>query len=359
MDQRTSGKDTQSDAAPLEALDLGDLLVRALLDHTPDALIVADEDGRIRLVNNGFEGMFGYDRAEMLGRSVDLLVPEPLRTRHHAHRLHYGASPHRRPMGQGIELEGRRGDGSTFPVEISLSPLERDGRLLTIATVRDITDRTAAERALADTRQRLTLSEDRERIARDLHDKVIQKLFATGLGLQAAASRTDSEPVRDRLRAAIDDLDESIREIRTSIFALHAPVGGHTGLRAEIIEKATDSARILGFSPTVRFVGPVDAATTADEADALLATLQEALSNIVRHAQASSVEIDVNAHDELELVVRDDGVGIPADVAGGDGLRNMRRRASELGGSVRVDAIEPSGTMVRWRVPIGSGRQPR
>src|SRR5690606_36860861 len=115
----------------------------------------------------------------------------------------------------------------------------------------------------------------------------------------------------------------------------------------------------LGFSPTVRFVGPVDAATTADEADALLSTLQEALSNIVRHAQASSVEIDVHANDELELVVRDDGVGIPAAVEGGDGLRNMRRRASELGGTVRIDAVEPSGTMLRWRVPIESARLPR
>jgi two-component system, NarL family, sensor histidine kinase DevS len=462
---------------PLEALEIEEYLVRALLEQVPDSLVVADEDGRIRLVNHGFEEMFGYDRAEVLGQHVEMLVPEDLRTRHSAHRLRFRAAPHRRPMGQGLELEGRRCDGSMFPVEISLSPLERDGGSLTIATIRDVTDRKVAERevrwvqrlldatndavyvfrpddltflhvnagavrqsgytgdelltmgplhllpdfperrlravlepladesappllfettvrrangadvpvdivcewlrpdpafdpvfvatardvserlatqqALVATRQRLALSEDRERIARDLHDKVIQRLFATGLGLQAAASRSDADNVRDRLRLAIDDLDQAIREIRTSIFALHEPADNGLGsLRSGVIAKVNEATRVLGFSPTIQFVGPVDTSATPGMTEALLATLQEALSNVVRHSHASSVNVEVRANDDLELRVRDDGVGFGDEPSSGEGLRNMRQRVEQLGGKLLFTGVEPSGTELSWRIPV-------
>jgi PAS domain S-box-containing protein len=472
-----SKADERGAATPLEALEVEEFLVRALLEQVPDGLVVADEDGLIRLVNRGFEEMFGYDRAEVLGQRVEMLVPESVRTRHSAHRLRFRASPHRRPMGQGLELEGQRRDGTLFPVEISLSPLERDAGSLTIATIRDVTERRAAEhqvrwvqrlldattdavyvfrvddlsfvhvnagaerqtgyaaadllsmsplhvlpdyperrlrallapmtddgaaplqfetsvrradgtdvpvevvcewlrpdptfdpvyvatardvserllteQALATARQRLALSEDRERIARDLHDKVIQRLFATGLGLQAAASRADAEPVRDRLRTAIDDLDQAIREIRTSIFELHEAVSSSPeSLRAQVITKVNDATRLLGFSPAVQFSGPVDTVATGPLADALLATLQEALSNVVRHADAGSVDVEVRADDDLWLRVRDDGVGFDADQTdGGDGLRNMRTRAARLGGSLRITRVEPHGAEVTWSVP--------
>ncbi|HEX7096095.1 MAG TPA: PAS domain S-box protein, partial [Acidimicrobiales bacterium] len=344
--------DTDHGATPLDELKLDEVLAGSLLEQVPDGLMVTDEHGRIRLVNSGLEEMFGYDRAELLGEHVELLVPESARAPHRAHRLRYRASPHRRPMGAGLQLEGRRKDGSTFPVDVSLNPIRLGDEVHTIATVRDISERKAAERrsqwvqrlldstsdaiyvfdrntlallhvnegacrqtgysreqletmtplhvlpdlperelrqllaplmtddatdgapktigfetrvrqangtdlfvemvcelvqpfpdsepvfvasarditerlenqrALAETRERLALAEDRERIARDLHDKVIQRLFATGLGLQSVAGRADAGPVRDRIHGAIDDLDQAIREIRTSIFALHRP----------------------------------------------------------------------------------------------------------------------------------------
>ena len=197
------------------------------------------------------------------------------------------------------------------------------------------------------------MSEDRERIARDLHDKVIQRLFATGLGLQAAASRTEADPVRDRLRLAIDDLDQAIREIRTSIFALQEPVEDQEGLRDAVIAKVNEASRVLGFAPGIQFTGPVDTATTPAITEALLATLQEALSNIVRHASATAVGVEVRAGDALELCVRDNGVGLePERIGTGNGLGNMTRRIEAIGGSLRLTQVEPAGTELLGTVPL-------
>jgi hypothetical protein len=144
-----------------------------------------------------------------------------MRAVHVRHRADYAAGPTPRPMGAGLELEGRRRDGSTFPVEISLSPLRTAEQMLVIAAVRDITERrTVEERALAAERE-LGQLEDRERIARELHDTVIQRLFATGMALQSMASQLPEEQSQ-RLEQAVDDLDETIREVRTAIFGLRS-----------------------------------------------------------------------------------------------------------------------------------------
>ena len=186
----------------------------------------------------------------------------------------------------------------------------------------------------------LTLSEERERIARNLHDTVIQRLFAVGLALQGASRMLGRPDAQERLQTSIDDLDETIRQIRTTIFAISRPrkmTGG--GVRSEILEVTDEAAARLGLDVRVDFDGPIDASVGVDTADRLLVTVREAISNVVRHAKARTVDVVVKVdHDTLVLHVIDDGVGIePAAAAGGGrGLSNLAERAKLLGGGFDV-----------------------
>jgi len=196
----------------------------------------------------------------------------------------------------------------------------------------------------------LTLFEDRERIARDLHDTVIQRLFATGLGLQGAARLAERPEVQARIHTAVDDLDETIRQIRTTIFALEAPAG--ETIRQAVLEVAEDAGRALGFQPSVRFHGPVDAVVAGDLADHLLATVREALSNVVKHAGAHRVDVVLSVDDNIALRVVDDGVGFPEQPSStGHGLGNMAARAAVYGGTLTTSARPEGGTTLVWTVP--------
>jgi signal transduction histidine kinase len=198
----------------------------------------------------------------------------------------------------------------------------------------------------------LALFEDRERIARDLHDRVIQRLFATGLSLQALAGSAVPADVAERLARAVDDLDETVREVRSSIFELHTARVPGRSLRQEVLAACTDAGRVLGFEPVVHFDGPVDARADDRLADHLLAVLREALSNVTRHARASTAAVDLAATaDRIVLTVTDDGVGLDPAAHGGHGLANMRRRATALGGEVAIDPGTDAGTRVVWSVP--------
>lgn len=204
--------------------------------------------------------------------------------------------------------------------------------------------------ALAD-REELAVISDRERIARDLHDVVIQQLFATGLQLEGAVLLADSTEVTLRLDRAITQLDQTIRAIRGTIFELKQQRAG--SLRAEVRALVEEYVPVLGYTPAVRTSGPVDTAVTDQVREQLLPVLREALSNLARHAQASHAEVVVLADaDELRLCVSDDGVGLAADRSE-SGLRNARRRAATLGGSLDLRVREPHGTSFTWQVPLG------
>lgn len=198
----------------------------------------------------------------------------------------------------------------------------------------------------------MSMMADRDRIARDLHDRVIQRLFAIGLSLEGI-SRADLPPdIAERLHRAVDDLDETVRQVRSSIFELGERRLPGRSLRQEVIAVCADAGRGLGFEPVVRFEGAVDAATDAPTADHMLAVVREALANVARHAQARHVEVGVKVADgTVELVVADDGVGIAPDADPGHGLRNMERRATGLGGRLTVEPGSPTGTRVTWSVP--------
>jgi len=197
----------------------------------------------------------------------------------------------------------------------------------------------------------LALLEDRERIARDLHDTVIQRLFATGLRLQGAARLAERPELAERITQAVDDLDLTVKHIRTAIFGLEASRRAIGGLRQRVLALTSEAAGALGFDPHVLFDGAIDN-TREETAIELLAVLREALSNVARHARASRIEAEVIAEHDVMLRVVDDGVGLPAERrAAGRGLGNMAARASMLGGTMVTGPASPSGTVLEWRVP--------
>jgi signal transduction histidine kinase len=203
----------------------------------------------------------------------------------------------------------------------------------------------------------LALAEDRERIARDLHDTVIQRLFATGLSLQGSVAlvRSDAARAVERIEAAVDDLDLTVKHIRSAIFGLEASRPSPDGLRDRVLGLCREAAGALGFEPRVLFDGPVDTTVPDDVAVELLATLREALTNVARHAHATRVEVEVLVlvGDQVVLRVIDDGVGAPGpDAPRGHGLANMAARATRQGGTFELRAGLPSGTVLEWRVPV-------
>ena len=199
--------------------------------------------------------------------------------------------------------------------------------------------------------ERLVLLEDRDRIAKDLHDTVIQRLFATAMTLMSAIKITQRPDVAVRVQRAVDDLDETIRQIRSTIFALQAAPGDIPALRNRILAVTDGIRESLGFAPAVRLEGLVDTTVNDEIGEQLIAVLQEALSNVVRHAHAHRVGVSVHAGQDLVLVVEDDGTGIPP---GGrrSGLRNLADRARNLGGSFETRDREGGGSVLEWRVPL-------
>jgi signal transduction histidine kinase len=200
--------------------------------------------------------------------------------------------------------------------------------------------------------EQLAVFEDRDRIARDLHDLVIQRLYATGMSLQGLVGLIGSPDVAGRVSVAIDALDETIGEIRTSIFALQTrQVAPKPALRARILAAADELTGPLGFPPSLQLHGRLDDAVPADIADQLLGALREALSNAARHAGASRVDVQVRAGSDLLLTVTDDGSGIK-DTGRRSGLSNLELRARKLGGSSQAEPAAGGGTELRWRVPL-------
>jgi signal transduction histidine kinase len=211
-------------------------------------------------------------------------------------------------------------------------------------------------------RERAVLLDERDRIAADLHDHIIQRLFAAGLSLQGVTARLGAHPAAARITGVIDELDDTIAQIRTTIFAVQqAATPTSQGLRARILGLVTDAAETLGFTPALRFSGPVDT-TVADAADAgalsddLAAVLRESLSNITRHAKATRVEVDIAVTTEqagslLTLKVCDNGIGI-GDTTRSSGTANLAHRAERRGGTLVLAPNNPAGTRLEWCVPI-------
>ncbi len=337
---------------------LSDEVLRRALDAAPDGIAVVDANGTIVAVNQMAEKLFEYAHDDLVGMSVDSLLPAESLPVHKQRRAEYAAHPRTRSMGSGLDLRARKQSGAEFPVEISLSPLDTADGPLVVVIIRDVSERRAADDELQRAHEALALVDDRERIARDLHDTVIQRLFAVGLSLQGALTRAANDPAAERIQLAIDEIDATIRDIRSSIFALHAHRRSGDGARDEVLAVAREAARVLGFEPTVHFDGPIDTVLTNELRDHLLASLREALSNVTKHAHASRVVIELSVDGSgVCLRVRDNGVGIENPGAG-NGLPNIRDRAATIGGECLITTAPGGGTQVDWRVPLRADSGP-
>ena len=469
---------------------------------------MVDEQGVVEVASAAVETLFGYGVGQVVGEPVDLLVPDQVREVHHTYRAAYIEDPVSRPMGGGLELHGRRRDGSVFPVDVSLTPLTFEGRVRTAAFVRDATRRRRTEHLMRDVnevtqrvlagaevhdilmdvserarslvsgsaawvvvpdesnpdRLRVTAAAGRaadqllgasldaetslsarsmlagqpvvlvdmsaeaavllearqggfgpgaylpmltqdgpigalvvardtgaesfsdsevaavevfasaaavaialgttrdsleafhilrehERIGRDLHDTVIQRLFALGMRLQAAQRLADPR-VNERINEAVDAIDEVIRDIRETIFDLNRPQGSDLDVRQRVREVVAEVGSHLDFTPRVTFRGPVEAAVSEQTLTHLLAVARECLTNVGRHAQASRADVVLQATAaSVTLSVADDGIGPPDGPSAGHGLANMADRAEDLGGEFHVTARKPKGTLVQWTAP--------
>ncbi|MCS7479361.1 GAF domain-containing protein [Umezawaea endophytica] len=198
----------------------------------------------------------------------------------------------------------------------------------------------------------LDVLEDRDRIARDLHDHVIQRLFVTGMSLQGTLRRITSTEVRGRVMTAVEQLDQTVREIRTSIFDLQSAGDDGVSLRRRLLDVIAELTESTELSPAVRMSGTVDNSVSDELAEHVEAVVREAVSNVVRHARASALTVTVEAGDELIISIVDDGVGVPQDIAR-SGLLNLEHRAQRFGGSLSVTSGTGGGSRVTWRVPLG------
>jgi signal transduction histidine kinase len=200
--------------------------------------------------------------------------------------------------------------------------------------------------------QRISLLEDRERIARDLHDHVIQSLFATGLKVQSAERLSQEAVVRPRLAEVVQEIDGTIRQLRTTIFQLSDRASASCGLRSAVLDVLDEVAPVLAFEPEVEFDGPVDAASDAALVEEVVAVLREAATNCGKHAGASRLVVRLHvAAGRLSLTVEDDGIGLGSSTRR-SGLANLHERAARLGGSLAVGVPAGGGTRLCWSVPL-------
>ena len=356
MPSMGSGDDKNHNRPRLEVL--SDAILHQAIISSPDGLLICDAAGTIRFVNDALCTMVAYTSDQLIGQQVEMLVPSREHDTHVQRREGYIESPHSRPMGRGLTLSAVRSDGTEVAVEISLSPVSSPMGSMTIASIRDITDRLADAERLRATREMLTLSSERERIARDLHDTVLQRLFGLGLELQALAMKQSGLPDSDstvaRLETSVDEIDHIIKEIRTSVFTLGA-ARREGSLGQEIGDILAQSARVLGFSPRLRIEGALEHMISGPLRIDLTASLREALGNVARHSQATVVSVELVVQDyTLTMRVIDNGIGIPQDAQSspGNGLRNLSTRAETHGGSCTLVPLEAGGTLVEWIVPV-------
>lgn len=343
-----SAEERQAGPADLSAEDY-----RAVFESSPDGILIADTGGIIQAVNRRLVELFGYDAGELEGRPVEILVPGELRGVHREHRDRYARSPQPRPMGIGMELRGVLKDGSELPVEISLSPLRKEGRTLIIATIRDVTGRKRLRDFGAGA---LRAAEDeRHRIARELHDDTAQRLSGLLIRLRLAsdvAGPTDRRAVFDSMREEILECAEGVRRIARG---LRPPALEDAGVAAAIRSHVRGLQETTGASIAVD-VEPVEHLLDADTRLVLYRILQEALSNALRHADPDRVLIRIEARDGSVVgTVQDDGRGFdPVErerSGGGLGLLGMTERAALVGGRVAVDSEPGRGTVVEVEIP--------
>ena len=350
-----------------ETLRQTEATTQTVLETASQAILVVHGDGTIHLANQMAERMFGYAREKLLGRPIEMLLPESLCENHVKHRAEFGSKPQSRPMGIGLELLGRRMDGSEFPIEVSLSQVETNAGPLAVAFVTDITMRRRAEVALRNserdlralTGRLLTAHEDERRlIAQELHDDVTQQLalLAIDIGKLAGVSLSVGE-TRTRLRSIQNQIVHVSNDVRRVSRWLHPAILEDLGLSAALQAFCEEFGKAQGI--TVRFDGRVELnGLSAAARSCLYRIAQESVRNAAKHARATSVRVKLrNTGEHVQIVVTDDGVGFSADLGPlktGLGIVSMKERARLVNGTFSITSHPGRGTEVSASVPLGS-----
>ncbi len=342
---------------------------RALLDSAPDGVVIVDETGSIVLVNSQTEKLFGYARERLLGEPVEMLLPERFRRVHTNHRHGYLADPITRPMGDGLQLAGRRADGSEFPLDISLSSLLTSEGVLVTAFVRDVTERVRAERELhgleklvhgQEERRDLMAhlvraqEDERARIAADIHSDSIQIMTASAMRLQMLRDEL-TDPAHLALLLRLDEtIQESIKRLRRLLFELRPRVLDSEGLVAAIRTylQEQEAPFVISFE---------DHLTTEPSSNSRVIAyriVQEAVTNARKHSNADRLDVLVETSDGgIHLLVRDDGDGFAhldeeKEVRPGHlGIAAMRERAELAGGWLQIHSARDTGTILEAWIP--------
>jgi PAS domain S-box-containing protein len=335
----------------MESSSLSERLAIAVVESSPDGLLLCDDHGVINYVNEELSSMSGYRVVELIGKKVETLVPMDTRPAHPTLRDSFVAANASRPMGPSGDVRLLCRDGSELSVSIALSVI-RDGAVRSVvASIRDISERVEQERRLQISNEALALASERERIARDLHDTALQHLYALGLEMQALEMLVDSS-MSTRLSSAVDQIDHAIREIRTTVFTLGS-AQRHGSFGQEIQALLRQATRVLGFSPRLVIDGAAELLIPPHVRIELFAALREALGNVARHAHASEALVEIRVDQALTATVDDNGTGISADAVGkGNGLGNLAARAAGLGGTFDIRAKPAGGTRLTWKVPV-------
>ena len=337
-----------------------------LLEAAPDAIVGVDEAGRIMLVNQQVERVFGYAREELLGERVERLVPERFHRAHVVHRGRYFADPGTRSMGAELDLFGLRKDGTEFPAEISLSSIEVESGALAIAAIRDITERLVAQSVANEEVHRREIvaamlqaeEAERGRIATSLHDDTIQVMTAAMIAIDRVLKTTgDEERLRTALKRARETLEQATERTRRLTFQLRPAVLHEQGMAPAITAMVEQAGAEIGAEVTVnvprmRFERSVE--------ELVYRTVQEAIANVRKHSGAAHILVTVaHRRDSLVGVVADDGQGFDLAEAATRpdrvlhiGLDTMVERVRMAGGLVDIDSAPEGGTRISFDVPL-------
>lgn len=340
-----------------DALRQNENMLRGIFEYAPDPIVVIDRRGCIERVNAQVEPTFGYKNEELLGRPVEILLPERFRRRHMKHRINFHADPHLRPMGAGLELFGRRKGGGEFPVEIMLSPVDAAGGSIVIAVIRDITRRKRYDAALRESADRLKIlsrrlievqEAERRRLALELHDEVGQILTGLKLTLEMSARQPAGE-VRATIEQAQTLVNELMARARKMSLDLRPATLDHLGLLSALLWHIKQYGAQTHVRVEFKHSGLEGRRFPTEIETAAFRIVQEALTNVARHAETQEAIVRVWADGHgLGLQIEDKGKGFDTEAAlnadNTSGLAGMRERAHLLGGSFLVESSPGAGT---------------